>query len=203
MEFNYIDDISDMENAFISHFVLSWDAFQIKHKDWIAEMKEGGCPITEQWYDQSYMWDRMDPKYARVSMIEALRFLRNHSGTVMFMTEKSEDAYFQGKKRIAFIAEADAFSLADRIECEWYDSYGLTQENILLEDRLPDDLYIFDRSMTWCAVFTHETTDAESEIDTCKKAARNRYCIICEAPMNYFGTDEHKERERGGHGTIC
>ncbi len=42
----------------------------------------------------------MDPKYARVSMIEALRFLRNHSGTVMFMTEKARMLTFKGKREL-------------------------------------------------------------------------------------------------------
>ena len=181
MKINYIDNISGIEKEFLSRFVLSWDAFQIKQKDWIAEMNKSNCPITKHWYDQSYMWDRMDPKHPHVSMIEALRFLRNHSGTIMFATEKGENAYFQGKKSIAFIAEADVLALADRIEYEWYSSYGLTKENKSYEDPLPDDLYVFDNSMKWCVVFTHETTDYDLEIDTCEKAARNRYCIICEA----------------------
>ena len=44
---------------------------------------------------------------------------------------------------------------------------------------LPEDLYVFDLSMKWCVVFTHETTDWKSEIDNPMKAAESRYCIIC------------------------
>ena len=44
---------------------------------------------------------------------------------------------------------------------------------------LPEDLYVFDASMKWCVVFTHETIDWESEIDNPMKAAQTRYCIIC------------------------
>ena len=44
---------------------------------------------------------------------------------------------------------------------------------------LPEDLYVFDLSMEWCVVFTHETTDWESELDNPMKATESRYCIIC------------------------
>ena len=41
---------------------------------------------------------------------------------------------------------------------------------------LPEDLYVFDSSMSWFVVFTHETTDWETE-DSMKEA-ESRYCII-------------------------
>ena len=71
-------------------------------------------------------------------------------------------------------------ALAEKIEQEWYDSYRLAMQNMYDPDAiLPDDLYVFDSSMNWCVVFTHETTDWESEIDDPLKAAESRYCIIC------------------------
>ncbi len=129
---------------------------------------------------QAYMWDKMSPDFPRVSMEEALAFLREHSGSVFFMTEKGEDIYYQGKKLVDFIAEADAQTLAARIEQEWYNSYKLGAQNMYDADAfLPDDLYVFDLSMKWCVVFTHETTYGESETDNPMKAAESRYCIVC------------------------
>ena len=180
MNIKMLDNANDISKAFIDHFVMSWDEFQVKQKDWIAEMSKTNYPINTVWYEQSYMWDRMNPDFPRVSMEEALAFLRGHSGSIFFMTEKGEDIYYQGKKSVDFIAEADAHALAERIEQEWYNSYRLAEQNMYDADAfLPEDLYVFDVSMKWCVVFTHETTNWESEIDDPMKAAESRYCIIC------------------------
>ena len=72
MKIEYLEDITDIGEAFIERFVLTWDSFQIKHKDWIAEMSKRIYPIDRHWYDQSYIWDRMDPAFPRVSLKEDL-----------------------------------------------------------------------------------------------------------------------------------
>ncbi len=183
MEIEYIEEIAEIGDAFIKRFVLSWENFQIKHKDWIEKMSKQNYPINKQWYDQAYMWDRMDSTHPGASMKEALDFLREHSGTVLFMTEKGERKYFQGRKTIDFIANTDAHQLADRIEYEWYESYRLGNQNMYIPDTLPEDLYVFDSTMKWCVVFTHETTGWEAEkADDWMKAAQSRYCIICKEP---------------------
>ena len=84
MEIEYIEEIAEIGDAFIKRFVLSWENFQIKHKDWIEKMSKQNYPINKLWYDQAYMWDRMDSTHPGASMKEALDFLREHSGTVFF-----------------------------------------------------------------------------------------------------------------------
>lgn len=180
MNIKLLDNPKELSEAFFNHFVMSWDEFQVKQKNWIAEMAKKNYPINIAWYEQSYMWDRMSPDFPRVSMEEALVFLRTHSGPVFFMTEKGEDTYYRGRKLVDYIAEADADTLAERIEREWYDSYRLAEQNMYDPDAiLPDDLYVFDSTMKWCVVFTHETTDWESELNDPMKAAESRYCILC------------------------
>ena len=179
MEIEYLDEITEIGDAFIKRFVLPWESFKIKQKDWIEKMSMRNYPIDRQWYDQAYLWDRMDPSYPGASMQEALTFLREHPGTVFFMTEKGEGEFFQGTKTIDFIAKTDACQLADRIEFEWYESYRLAEQYRYIPDALPEDLYVFDSSMRWCVVFTHETTDWEAEkTDDWMKAAQSRYGII-------------------------
>ena len=96
------------------------------------------------------------------------------------MGEKGEDNSWHARRIIDFIAETDARFLADKIEQEWYDSYRLEMMGMYdPEAILPDDLYVFDSSMSWCVVFTHETTDWESELENPMKAAESRVCIIC------------------------
>lgn len=179
MKIKVIDNARDIREAFIKRFVMSWEEFQVKQKDWIADRKIS-YPVNSAWYEQSYMWDKMSPDFPRVSMEAALAFLREHSGPVFFMTEKGEGKCYKDKRMVGVIAEADAHTLAARIEQEWYDSYRLAEQNMYDADAiLPDDLYVFDASMKWCVVFTHETTDWESELDDPMKAAESRYCIIC------------------------
>ena len=181
MDFKLLDDIADIREAFINRFVMSWEEFQIKQKDWIAEMAKTDYPVTAELYERTYMWDRMDPDFADASFEAALAFLKEHSGPVYFMSEKGEDTYYRGKELVDFIAEADSHTLAAKIKQEWFDFYRLAEQYMYDPDSfLPMDLYVFDASMKWCVVFTHETTDWESEIDNPMKAAESRYCKICQ-----------------------
>lgn len=180
MKIKLLDNTKDIRDAFINRFVMSWEEFQVELKDWIATMEKKNYPIDIAFYERSYLWDKMHSDFPRVSMDEALAFLREQSGPVLFMSENSAVPCYRGKMPVDFIAEADAHELAVRIEQEWYDSYRLAEQNMYDPDAfLPVDLYIFDLTMTWCVVFTHETTDWESELDNPMKAAESRYCIIC------------------------
>lgn len=180
MIIRFIDNTKEIEEAFKSRFIMSWEEFQLKQKDWIEKMAKANYPINIDWYEQSYMWDKMSLDFARVSMEVALAFLKEHSGPVFFMTEKGENIYYQGKKSIDFIAEADAHILVARIEKEWYDSYRLAAQDMYDSDAfLPEDLYVFDSTMKWCVVFTHETAVWEFDRDNPMKTAESRYCFIC------------------------
>lgn len=172
MNIRLLGNTAEIREAFINRFVMSWEAFQVSQKDWIAKMAKTKYPITVRWYEQSFMWDKIDWCFPRVSMQEALDFLKEKGGSVLFMSEKDEDTFYQGRELIDFVAEADAHALADQIEWEWHNAYG--SDACDAEAFLPDDLYVFDLSMKWCVVFTHETIDEKTET-----LAEGRYCIIC------------------------
>ena len=177
MHIRLLDNTRDIRKAFINRFVVSWEEFQIQHKDWVNEMSKTNYPITADWYEKSFMWEKMDSHFSAVSFNEALVFLKEHSGPVFFITERGNPAYCQ---LVDFVAEADACILADRIEQEWYNDYRLEAQNMYNPDAFfPSEVYVFDTSMKWCVVFTHETTDWESELDNPVKAAESRVCIIC------------------------
>ncbi len=182
MNIRLLENAMDIRESFISHFVMPWEEFKIQHKEWIDENSKTDYPIDNEWYKNAYMWDRMSPDYPSVSMEDALAFLCKNSGLVLFMTEKDEEVYYQGENLINFVAEADVHTLAKQIEKEWYDSYRLAEQNMYDPEMfLPEDLYVFDLSMKWCVVFTHEITDYESECENPMKAAESRVCIICKA----------------------
>lgn len=180
MEFTFPDNTDALGKAFLSTFTMSWEEFQIDLKDFIASMEAKNHPVDLAFYEQSLFWDRIHSSFPRVSMAEALAFLREHRGPVYFLGEKGDIDYHRGRRVIDFIAEADAQALANRIDQEWYDTYRLAMEGMYDPTHfLPGDLYVFDASMKWCVVFTHETTDWDSELEDPMKAAQSRYCIIC------------------------
>ncbi len=46
------------------------------------------------------------------------------------------------------------------MEEEWFEDYRLFMENMYNPNHmLPDEVYVFDETMTWFVVFTHVTTD--------------------------------------------
>ena len=185
MKITLLDNAEEIRKKFMDCFVLSWEEFQVKQKEWISQMAERNYSIDIEWYEDAYMWDRMDTVFPRVSMKEALSFLLEHNGDVLFMSEgishhAPRHLFFQGKKHIGFVAQAASKELAELIEDEWFEDYRLGMQNVYNPNPvLPTDLYVFDFSMKWCVVFTHETTDWESEIDDPMKAADSRYCVVC------------------------
>ena len=186
MNIKLLDNAEEIRKKFIECFVLSWEEFQIKQKEWISQMAERNYSIDIEWHKYAYMWDKMNTAFPRVSMKEALAFLRQRNDDVLFMSEDvshhaPRHLFFKNEKYIGFVAQAESDALAALIEKEWFEDYRLGMQNMYNPHPvLPADLYVFDFSMKWCVVFTHETTDWESELDDPMKAADSRYCIICD-----------------------
>ncbi len=176
MHIKLLNNAKEIRKAFINRFVMTWEEYQIQRKDWIAKMAKTNSPITENWYKNSFLWDKLNARFSTVSFKDALSFLKEHSGPVYFITEKGHPAYCQ---LTDFIGESDAQILAIQIEQEWYDGYRIEGRNKYNHNTfLAEDIYVFDTSMDWCVVFTHEFTDWESQNDNPMKSAESRICII-------------------------
>ena len=112
-------------------------------------------------------------------MKTALDYLRERPGQVQVMTEKQEKLFLDEETSIDTVAAVNACSLADRIEHDWYESYRLAENDMFVPNAIAEDLYVFDDSLEWCVVFTHETTDWESEKnEDMMTVARSRYCLL-------------------------
>lgn len=175
MGMEYLNNANDIRDSFMKHFVLPWDDYKNIHNELIAKRN-----IRREWYDRAYMWEKMTADCIDASFEDALDYLRKRTGMVLCITEYGKSESFPGAESQDIIAKADPRYLAERIEYEWYESYRLAEQNKYIADSLPKDLYVFDKSMRWCVVFTHETDDldAEEEGDV-MKAAQSRYCLIC------------------------
>ena len=184
MEIQLLENATEIRNTFINTFVLSWDEFQIKQKAWIAEMAKNKYTIDINWYKQAYLWDKLNFDFSVATFSKALSELKTHSGKVLIMSEDEtlccpNELFYNNEKVKNFVAQVDVKELAKLIEDEWYDSYKLAAQNMYNPDAvLPEDLYVFDESMTWLVVFTHETTDWELDENNPMKQAETRYCII-------------------------
>lgn len=185
MKIQLLENATEIRNSFINTFVLSWDEFQVKQKDWIAEIAKNKYMIDINWYNQAYLWDKLNFDFSVATFSDALSALKTHVGKVLIMSEDGtlccpSELFYNNEKVKNFVAQVDVKELAKLIEDEWYDSYKLAAQNMYNPDAvLPEDLYVFDESMTWLVVFTHETTDWEFDENNPMKQAETRYCIIC------------------------
>ena len=60
MQIKLIENAKDIREEFLNRFVMSWDEFQIQHKDWIAKNEKTNDPITQDWYKQAFLWEKMN-----------------------------------------------------------------------------------------------------------------------------------------------
>lgn len=149
-----------MRRDFMDAFVLSKEDFELLHPACREESETMGGDFDE-WFEEAYLWEKMSPDLPVVDFDTALSLLRSRRGTVLFMSE-SESSHKPcgliryGREVCDFVAMADAGELADRIELEWKGSPRLTGE-APHELTLPEDLYVYDTTLDWVIVFTHET----------------------------------------------
>ena len=154
---------SVMRRDFMDAFVLSKEDFELLHPACREELETVGGDFDE-WFEEAYLWEKMSPDLPAVDFDTALSLLRSRGGTVLFMSE-SESSHKPcgmiryGREVCDFVAMADAGELSDRIELEWREYPRLTQE-APHELTLPEDLYVYDTTLDWVIVFTHETVTA-------------------------------------------
>lgn len=149
-----------MRRDFMDAFVLSKEDFELLHPACREELETVGGDFDE-WFEEAYLWEKMSPDLPVVDFDTALSLLRNRRGTVLFMSE-SESSHKPcgliryGREVCDFVAMTDPVELADRIELEWKGSPRLTGE-APHELTLPEDLYVYDTTLDWVIIFTHET----------------------------------------------
>ncbi len=182
MKIELLKNAQGIRKSFIERFVMSWDEFQIELEDFVEEMSKRNEKVDIEFYNKSYLWDRISSIYPRVSFREALSLLSSIDSDVLFMSEDEKHEYcgellFEEEKIKNFVAKANAKELEKLIEQEWFETYILAEQGMYAPNPiLPEDLYVFNESMSWFVVFTHETTDWET--DDPIKEAESRYCIV-------------------------
>ena len=182
MKIELLKNAQEIRKTFIKRFVMSWGEFQNELKDFIKEMSKRNEIIDIEFYNKSYLWDKISSMYTRVSFREALSFLSSINSDVFFMSENETHEHsggllFEDKEIKGFVAKASAKELVELIEHEWFEVYVLAEQGMYNPNPvLPEDLYVFDESLSWFVVCTHETTDWET--DDLMKEAESRYCIL-------------------------
>ena len=178
MNVRFLEAADEIRERFTKHFILSWEEFQHQHQALISEKAKTRYPIDFKWYQDSYLWDKADPHFQNLSFADALTFLQQQSGKVLFMGEKGKCTTCRDKQIQDSVGEADARELAAEIKKEWFDSYTLSPGWYDPDAFLTDDLYVFDLSMQWCVMFTHETTLDEPYPEDSMQEAESRLCLI-------------------------
>ena len=179
MNITLVDKSKGIRQLFIQNFTMTWDEFQITHKEWIEALAAKNYTVT---YEERLLWELMD--HRAISFAKALVFLRSMQGDVYVMSENENhpghnEFEIDGVEHKGCVVKANAQELADLIEYEWYEPYRLDALGMYLTHTvLPADLYVFDERMEHLLVFTHETDYWELEDEQPMKCAASRFCMM-------------------------
>jgi len=171
MKYKLLENHRAIRDRFVETYIEPFSDFCASHREWISGLH---IEFTQSYYESMFMWDRLCCTAEEQSFDDALRFLREKRGNVIFLTESADcDVYefcaLNSQKEYA--AVASAAELAECAAYEWYTSYELFEQGRYLKKLiLPSDLYIFDETFSWCLILTHETDESES--------ADSRYCLF-------------------------
>ncbi len=175
-----VENGTELRQAFMDKFTMTWEEFQISYKDWIEALAAKNYTVA---YEELYLWDLME--HRAISFANALEFLRSLLGDVYVTSEREShpghnEFEIGGVEYKEIVARMNARELADLIEYEWYEPYRLyAVGRYLAHPVLPADLYVFDESMEHLLVFTHETDYWELEDEQPMKCAASRFCMMC------------------------
>ncbi len=162
-----------MRRDFVEAFVLDKEDLATANPDWVRRMDD--CMGFDGWYETAFLWEKMNIPAADFE--QALSLLRAREGKVLFLSESEASDHeggliLYGRVVYDFVAMADPAQLADRIEYEWRESERLFMEG---KRTLPEDLYVFDTTLEWVIVFTHECSDLGEDIP-------RRFCKVFGLP---------------------
>jgi hypothetical protein len=159
----------NLRDQFIKNFINTEHEHYKKYIATLKEYSDGMC------YD-GYLWDALNEPYDIT--------VRTQEKAIEYLMEKDTvfvmwDIYSNKKVRLNdkirlnnpkdTIISVKAQKLCETIEYEW--NIGWNLENRYL----PEDIYIFDDTMKWCVIFTHEGDDnfTNPELD------EDEYIRIC------------------------
>ena len=174
MKIELCENAQEIRKQFHERYVLSWDEFLKKKRKEYGFLRWHLYGFDASVLPHIYLWERVSSNI-EPSFPEAISTLKSIDGCVIFMSDDETHCYpgelnFNNQKTKNFVANADAKELAELIEKEWFGSYELAEEVLYNPPPiLPQDLYVFDKSMNWFILFTHE---AETVDPT------SRYCIL-------------------------
>ncbi len=160
-----------MRRDFIEAFVLDKEEFAIAYPDWVHHTEK--LISFDRWYEIALLWDKMSHEW-ETDFDRALTLLRQRQGKVLFLSEsdasgKAGGLLYKGRRIYDYVAVVDPRELADRIEYEWNESSRIFTESSV-ELTLPEELYVFDTTLDWVIVFTHEFEWTDND-------DRARYCL--------------------------
>ena len=186
MVFTLVDHPEEIREQFKSRYIMSWEAFRRENEDWIKYVTAKGYLYDLERYNKDFMWNHISSaRQPTIPFREALAMLRGYDGPVLFMSDSPPCqvpacSFFGKQENLGCVAEGNSVELADLIEEEWFEEVRLFLQDMYNPDPvLVEDLYVFPESLEWAIVFTHETTDWDSELDDPMKAAESRVCILC------------------------
>lgn len=164
----------DLRQKFINEFVNSDSEHFKKYIDTLKQYPDGLC------YD-GYLWDclKIDYSLRETTMEQAILYLKNKSRVFVMWDIFSK--YRVPIKRILSddypkdtIIEIDSLELCQVIQNEW------CNQDVTKGKYLPEDIYVFDNTMNWYVVFTHEGYESSIKPELGEDDDYIRICFVHE-----------------------
>lgn len=173
-----LSNATEAHEYFVERFLLTYDEYIAVHSATVENYAKMGKVFDEDMFRKMFMWDRLKGDFKRISQTAALDILKGIDGNVLFISEGDDfdsscHLRLNGQLHKGFLARGNAKDLAELIEYEWRESWKSAMQDQYFDTSLPEDLYVFDPSMEWLLVFTHEGDGAAME-----EQAQSRWCYF-------------------------
>ncbi|MDE6728295.1 MAG: hypothetical protein K2J80_10215 [Oscillospiraceae bacterium] len=124
-------------------------------------------------YVRGFLWDCLKAgSKKQVTQERAAEFIKDRGG-VYFMWDHWREGTVFADEYPNTVIKADGGEVGRLSVEEWNAEIEAEKHDCYIEHpQLPSDIYVFDDSFSWYAVFTHEFDDCESLDDIV------RYCIV-------------------------
>lgn len=165
-----------LRSAFIAKFIDTESGYYQKHIAAVTQAPDG------PFYD-GFLWDCLrdnrDFRWA-CSMDDAVGFLEGRDRAfAMWDSRARSDKRFSREYPRGTVIRMQGGALGRLVAEEWNREQAAWRADCQCQGLwFPEDLYCFDKSMDWCAIFTHEGWDSWDDPEL-GEDAYIRICFLC------------------------
>lgn len=157
--------------------IIPDDRAKLLRERFIAEFIDTASENYLHYYDKNeycgrFLWDSLNAAGGVVTQEQAAEFLTRFD-RVYFMWDFWRKGTVFADEYPNTVIETGGGELGRLAVGEWNAEIEAEKRDCYIEHpQLPSDIYVFDDSLSWCVVFTHESNDCDSLDDIVRLCIR-------------------------------